>query len=327
MECQNPQGDLLANDTFNNRPVGNSARSSFTSLRSKGLGRAHLASPVPSGPCARPPTTGRWAVPLGGGAPFRLGIHLQHQFRAALQLCPLGRPPFSGKITRPAHTALVPVSASANLDRGPWRVCGAERHLRCSPSATADTSSCSARISLASLVRYWQRRSSCCSTVAMRRERVCRQFITDGSALACGRGHVGLRRHPGTADPGHEEPSLPFPHSPLQVPPWSPALCPLQGPSTQTQVCSASQLGNGCLQGNQRWFCGAPQLVGGHRHLRQAEVLQGTAPGPSRTAGYKPASAPGQAGAALGGGGAADHLLSDPRLPSENVQQWPSLTS
>lgn len=56
-----------------------------------------------------------------------------------------------------------------------------------SPSAMADTSSCSARISLASRVRYWQRRSSCCSTVAMRRERLCRQFITDGSALACRR--------------------------------------------------------------------------------------------------------------------------------------------
>ena len=54
-----------------------------------------------------------------------------------------------------------------------------------SPSAVADTSSCSARISLASRVRYWQRRSSCCSTVAMRRERVCRQLITDGSAWAC----------------------------------------------------------------------------------------------------------------------------------------------
>lgn len=54
-------------------------------------------------------------------------------------------------------------------------------------SAMADTSSCSARISLASRVRYWQRCSSCCSAVAMRRERLCRQFITDGSALACSR--------------------------------------------------------------------------------------------------------------------------------------------
>lgn len=53
------------------------------------------------------------------------------------------------------------------------------------PSAIADTSSWSARISLASRVRYWQRRSSCCRTVAMRRDKLCRQFITDGSALAC----------------------------------------------------------------------------------------------------------------------------------------------
>jgi hypothetical protein len=53
------------------------------------------------------------------------------------------------------------------------------------PSAIADTSSWSARISLASRVRYWQRRSSCCRTVAIRRDKLCRQFITDGSALAC----------------------------------------------------------------------------------------------------------------------------------------------
>lgn len=51
-------------------------------------------------------------------------------------------------------------------------------------SDMADTSSWMAKISLASLVRYWQRRSSCCRTMAIRRERLCKQFITDGSALA-----------------------------------------------------------------------------------------------------------------------------------------------
>lgn len=47
------------------------------------------------------------------------------------------------------------------------------------------TSSCTASISLASLVRYWQRRSSCCRAMAMRRDRLCMQLMTDGSALAC----------------------------------------------------------------------------------------------------------------------------------------------
>lgn len=67
----------------------------------------------------------------------------------------------------------------------PARLRAQEKPPARSPSAAADASSCSARISLASRVRYWQRRSSCCSTVAMRRERVCRQPITDGSAWAC----------------------------------------------------------------------------------------------------------------------------------------------
>lgn len=54
-----------------------------------------------------------------------------------------------------------------------------------SPSAMADTSSWMAKISLASRVRYWQRRSSCWRTMAMRRDRLCRQLITEGSAVAC----------------------------------------------------------------------------------------------------------------------------------------------
>lgn len=103
-----------------------------------------------------------------------------------------------------------------------------------SPSATADTSSCSARISFASRVRYWQRRSSCCSTVAMRRERVCRQLITDGSALACGRGRTQLR-HSTRARVAHTQQTLrpeknsphSFPQAPLQVPLLSRFLCPL----------------------------------------------------------------------------------------------------
>lgn len=46
-------------------------------------------------------------------------------------------------------------------------------------------SSWMASISLASLVRYWQRRSSCCSAIARRRDRLCMQLMTDGSAFAC----------------------------------------------------------------------------------------------------------------------------------------------
>lgn len=46
------------------------------------------------------------------------------------------------------------------------------------------TSSCTASMSFASRVRYWQRRSSCCKAMAMRRDRLCMQLITDGSALA-----------------------------------------------------------------------------------------------------------------------------------------------
>uniref|UniRef100_A0A8C5EGH9 Uncharacterized protein n=1 Tax=Gouania willdenowi TaxID=441366 RepID=A0A8C5EGH9_GOUWI len=46
-------------------------------------------------------------------------------------------------------------------------------------------SSWTASISLASLVKYWQRRSSCCRAMAMRRDRLCMQLMTDGSAFAC----------------------------------------------------------------------------------------------------------------------------------------------
>lgn len=165
----------------------------------------------------------------------------RHRFRAALQLCPLGCPPVHpGKTTRHPITSwrlrfCMYKPGPGSLPRKvPAMLCGVGDTLPHSPSATADTSSCSARISLASLVRYWQRRSSCCSTVAMRRERVCRQFITDGSALACGRGTWDsnaarvLRQHTGTADARHGGTlSAPFPHSPLQVPPLSPVLCPL----------------------------------------------------------------------------------------------------
>lgn len=46
-------------------------------------------------------------------------------------------------------------------------------------------SSWTASMSLASRVRYWQRRSSCCRAMAMRRDRLCMQLMTDGSAFAC----------------------------------------------------------------------------------------------------------------------------------------------
>lgn len=45
-------------------------------------------------------------------------------------------------------------------------------------------SSWTASISLASRVRYWHRRSSCCRAIAMRRDRLCMQLMTEGSALA-----------------------------------------------------------------------------------------------------------------------------------------------
>lgn len=69
----------------------------------------------------------------------------------------------------------------------PWQSAPVQRH-HCSKhslSDMADTSSWMARMSLASRVRYWQRRSSCCRTMAILRDRLCRQLITDGSALAC----------------------------------------------------------------------------------------------------------------------------------------------
>ena len=68
---------------------------------------------------------------------------------------------------------------------------GLKRCRRASLSVTLGISSCTASISLASRVRYWQRRSSCCRAMAMRRDSLCMELMTEGSALAC-RG----RRHP-----------------------------------------------------------------------------------------------------------------------------------
>lgn len=195
--------DLLANSIFNNWSADNSVRSSFNSRESQDLESAHLPSSVFHWPLhmtsrhrkAQPAGAG-----LGGQCSWEVGcgsgweIHNRHPFRAALQLCPLGHPPVHpGKTVRHPITSwclrfCIYKPGPGSLPRKvPAVPCGVGDTLPHSPSATADTSSCSARISLASLVRYWQRRSSCCSTVAMRRERVCRQFITDGSALACGR--------------------------------------------------------------------------------------------------------------------------------------------
>lgn len=56
---------------------------------------------------------------------------------------------------------------------------------RPSLSVMVVSSSCTASMSLASLVRYWHRRSSCCRAMAMRLDRLCMQLITEGSALAC----------------------------------------------------------------------------------------------------------------------------------------------
>lgn len=138
-----------------------------------------------------------------------------------------------------------------------------------SPSATADTSSCSARISLASRVRYWQRRSSCCSTVAMRRERLCRQLITDGSALACGRHRMRLKGRI-RAQVAHVQQRLnPFKESssafckkggwhqaPLQVPALSPASF------VPPSLCSQN-LGDGCLEAAHMWPRGVSTVGGG----------------------------------------------------------------
>lgn len=58
------------------------------------------------------------------------------------------------------------------------------REVCLSLSVMVVISSWTASISLASLVRYWQRRSSCCRAIAMRRDKLCMQLMTDGSALA-----------------------------------------------------------------------------------------------------------------------------------------------
>lgn len=52
-------------------------------------------------------------------------------------------------------------------------------------SVTVVISSWTASISLASLVRYWHRSSSCWRAMAIRRDRLCMQLMTERSALAC----------------------------------------------------------------------------------------------------------------------------------------------